>query len=86
MPPRGAKTPWTVILRGRTAATRSSRTRFTTFSLKIPSARKAFTYSLSDLSSTQSRSGTYVTVIFAKSGSPVFGQMDVNSGIVMTTS
>ena len=58
MPPRGVKTPRTAIRRGATARTRSSRTRFTTFSLKIPRDRNAFTYSLSDFSSTQSRSGT----------------------------
>ena len=86
MPPRGVNTPRTAIRRGWSAATRSSRTRFTTFSLKIPSERYAFTYSLSDFSSTQSRSGTYVIVSVAKSGSPVFGQIDVNSGIVITTS
>jgi hypothetical protein len=86
MPPRGVKTPRTAIRRGRSARARSSSTRFTAFSLKIPSARNAWTYSLSDLSSTQRRSGTYVIVRVAKSGSPVFGQIDVNSGIVITTS
>jgi len=86
MPPRGVNTPRTAIRRGESARARSSRMRFTTFSLKIPRERKAFTYSLSDFSSTQRRSGTYVIVRVAKSGSPVFGQMDVNSGIVITTS
>jgi len=58
----------------------------TTFSLKMPSDRYAKRYSFSDFNSTQRRSGTYVTVSVAKSGSPVFGQIDVNSGIVMTIS
>jgi len=79
-------TPVTAIRRGETARTRSPRTRFTAFSLKMPTFRKAFTYCLSDFSSTHRLSGTYVTVRAAKSGRPVFGQIDVNSGIVMTTS
>jgi hypothetical protein len=86
MPPRGVKTPRTAIRRGSSARTRSSRTRLTTFSLKIPSERYAFTYVLRDFSSTQRRSGTYVIVSVAKSGSPVLGQIDVNSGIVIVIS
>jgi len=35
---------------------------------------------LSDFSSTHSRSGTQRIAIVAKSGWPVFGQMQVNSG------
>jgi hypothetical protein len=85
-PPRGVKTPRTAIRRGSSARTRSPRTRFTTFSLKMPRLRYELTYSFRDLNSTHRRSGTYVTVSVAKSGRPVFGHIDVNSGIVMTTS
>ena len=51
-----------------------------TASWKAPSSRYDQRYSFQDLSSTHSASGTYSTRMVAKSGCPVFGHRQVNSG------
>ena len=66
--------------RGLTAATRSSRIRLVTASWNAPSSRYDQRYSFHDLSSTHRASGTYSTRMVAKSGCPVLGQTQVNSG------
>ncbi len=86
MPPRTPKSPVTSIQRGRAAATKSSMMRFVTSSWNAPSLRYDQRYSLSDLSSTRCWSGTYRMRIVAKSGCPVIGQRQVNSGAVICTS
>jgi len=50
--------------------------------MKMPMLRYELKYILSDLSSAQYLSGTYLMVIVPKSGSPVFGQTEVNSGSI----
>ena len=62
--------------------TKSFKILFVTASKNIPSLRYEFKYNLYDLSSTQSLFGIYSRVIVAKSGCPVLGQSDVNSGAV----
>lgn len=85
MPPRTRNSAVTRMKRGAVAATRSSSICPVTASWKAPWSRNDHRYNFSDFSSTQVLSGTYSTCTVAKSGWPVLGHRQVNSGQRMRT-
>src|SRR5882724_2424690 len=83
MPPRTLNSAVRRKNRGAVAVTRSCNISLVTASWNAPRSRYDQIYSFRALSSTQRASGTYSSFRVAKSGCPVFGHRQLNSGIVI---